>query len=218
MVAVSSVPPPSGIDELADALDAQRERNRPGRAARARPARRRAAGVHGRARRARAARPGRAPRGRAAARATGSGRRRDRAGERAGGRAMSRRKRPVRRSSPAPSRRRAARRAALPTPAPQRWRPSPRCRLPHRRLRRHGSASPSWPGRPTSESRSGSARWPSRSRSWWCCSGGDLAALERRARPRGGACGHAASSRQLRTCARTVSAETPSSRATSSPL
>ena len=59
VLAVSSLPPAQGIEELARALDAHRERPRPAGAAVARAPRERAGGVRGRARRARAAGAGR---------------------------------------------------------------------------------------------------------------------------------------------------------------
>ena len=65
VVAVSSLPPASGIDELVAALDGHRRADRPGGAPPARPAPVRAARVHGRARRERAAGARRSPRGRA---------------------------------------------------------------------------------------------------------------------------------------------------------
>ena len=65
VLAVASLPPPEGIDELADALDEHRDATRRRRAPPARAPAGRARRVHRRARRARAARAGRPPRGRA---------------------------------------------------------------------------------------------------------------------------------------------------------
>ena len=175
VLAVSSLPPPSGIGELADALDAHRDGTD--------LAERRV-----RARRGAALREFTAEHGERALRDLGGRReaerllerrirrRRDRAGERAGGRAMSRRKRPPA-DSPAPGARRASRRS-------RRWAPDVaahrrRCRGPHRRLRRHGRGRRARRGgepRGRARHRSGGVRDRARG---GADSGGDLAALER---------------------------------------
>ena len=92
VVAVSSVPPPSGIDELAEALDCAPRADRPAGPPAARPARLGAARVRRRARRARPARARRQARGGAAARRERPGPERQRAGgEPRGGRVSRRR-------------------------------------------------------------------------------------------------------------------------------
>ena len=80
VVAVSSMSPPSGIDELVRGARSPPRRPRPGGPAASRPADARACGLRHRVRRARAARAGRAPGRREVAGRAGSGPRRRRAG------------------------------------------------------------------------------------------------------------------------------------------
>ena len=163
VVAVSSVPPPSGIDELAEALDAHRERlDLPARRLRA-AARLGAARVRRRARRARAARARRQARGGAAARRERPGPERQRAGgEPRGGRVSRRRGTPDER----PARGTPGARAEPRPGPPERpsWGLGHVGRRRPRGVRRRVADRRGPPAPPTWASRSASARSPS----GWC--------------------------------------------------